>query len=181
MLKMRVEDVLVRVSDEAPSEPAAPQRIILLKEDGGDRVLPIWVGRPEADALVFKLHDAATPRPMTSDLMASLVRVMGGRVERVTISSLREKTFFALVAVAVDGRVEEVDARPSDALNLAVRVGAPIFAADEVLDEAAATPADLPEKLERDAAQSAHELPPGTWASLSAEMLRPRYEPPRPE
>ena len=180
MLEMRVEDVLVRVAED-PRNPVADQRIVVLKETGGDRVLPIWVGRPEADALAFKLHEAATPRPMTSDLMANLIRVMGGRVERVTISSVRDKTFYALISLAVDGRVEEVDARPSDALNLAVRVGAPVFAADEVLDEAAATPADLPEKLERDATRSDYELPPGRWASLSLEMLRPRYEPPRPE
>lgn len=181
MLEMRVEDVLVRVSDEGPSEPVARQRIILLKEAGGDRVLPIWVGPPEGDALALKLHDEPTPRPMTSDLMASLIRIMGARVERVTISSLREKTFYALIGVAVDDRVEEVDARPSDALNLAVRVGAPIFAAAGVVDEAASSPDDLPEKLEREAAQGGDELPPGRWASLSGEMLRPLYEPPRPK
>ena len=181
MIEMKVDDVLVRVGEDDPGRAVASQRIVLLKEKEGDRVLPIWIGTPEGDALAFNLRNEATPRPMTSDLMVSVIRAMGGRVDRVTITGLRDKTFYALVAIAIDGRNEEVDARPSDALNLAVRSGAPIFAADGVVDEAASPAADVPGRLDGEAAEATYDLPPGRWTSLSVEMLRPLYESPRPE
>lgn len=180
MREMKVEDVLVRVGEDDPTRPVARQRIVVLKEKEGGRVLPIWIGTPEGDALAFNLLNEATPRPLTSDLMANLIRVMGGSVERVTIHSLRAKTFYALIQVASDGSNEELDARPSDALNLAVRLGVPIFTAREVLDEAASSADDLTKVLEGETARAAYELPPGKWVSLSVEMLQPLYEPPRP-
>ena len=170
MVEMKVDDVLVLVADDDPTRAVTHHRIVVLKEKDGPRVLAIWTGTPEGDALVFNLHRAVTPRPLTTDLMASLVRASGGRVERVSITSLREKTFYAAIAVATTGAAEEVDARPSDAINLAVRTGAPIFAPEDVLAEAAISRDELPAELEK-ARERGHDLPAGRWASLSMEML----------
>jgi RNA polymerase sigma factor (sigma-70 family) len=169
MVEMRLADVLVRVDPDDETRPASEVRIVLLREADGERMLPIWIGAPEGDALAVRLRDATTSRPLTSDLMAELVRALGGKVERVSVTSLRAKTFYATVAVGG----EVLDARPSDALNLAVRTGAPILVDRTVLDEAAVTPDALPEKLERDAGSVGMELPAGRWTSLADELLRP--------
>jgi RNA polymerase sigma factor (sigma-70 family) len=173
MIELRLEDVVVRVAEDEPTELVAPQRIVLLKEAGGDRVLPIWVGSHEGDALAMHLTGHGTARPMTSDLMAALIRATGARVDRVAVTDLRGKVYFAMVAIAVDGRVEELDARPSDALNLAVRLGAPIFVADEVLQRESI--ADVATLLDDEVRKTGAELPPGRWQSLSAEMLASLY------
>ncbi len=178
MVEMRLEDVVVRVAEGDPLELVANRRIVLLREVEGDRLLPIWVGPPEGDALAFRLTGETTPRPMTSDLMAELVRVMGARVERVVVTALRENTFYALIALAVDGRVEELDARPSDALNLAVRLGAPIFVENEVLEQGAELPDDMAARISAETREGDAELPQGEWRSLSAELLRSLYPAP---
>jgi hypothetical protein len=176
MIEVRVEDVVVRVSEDDPSQLVDDRRILLLKEKDGDRMLCIWVRPADGDTLASKLTDWSPPRPMTSDLMVELVRVLGGRVERVAVTELRETTFYATVAVAVDGNTEELDARPSDAINLAVRVGAPILVDDAVLEEAGMPPDSLAERLDQDAEGARLELPPGQWTSLSAELLRRMHQ-----
>jgi uncharacterized protein len=98
-------------------------RIIVLKEKDGERALPIWTGPPEGDLLFMSLRGTSTPRPMPHDLMAELISVLRARVERVAITSRSEVALHATVAVVVDGRTEDVDARPSDAILLAVRTG----------------------------------------------------------
>jgi bifunctional DNase/RNase len=100
-----------------------------------------------------------------------LLRSVGARVERVSVTALRETTFYAAIAVAVDGQSEEVDAYPSDAINLAVRVGAPIFVDDGVLADQAVAHDELADKLARDA-EGKVKVPRGEWSSLSAELLR---------
>jgi uncharacterized protein len=175
MIEMRLNDVVVRVAEDDPKKLVAVERIVLLGEESGERLLPIWVGPPEGNALALRLAGETTQRPMTMDLMVELLRVTGARVERVTVTSLREKTFYATIAVAVDGSVEDVDARPSDALNLAVRVGAPIFVENDVLEQAAVPPDDLAARLENEAEKTGLELPPGEWHSLSAEILKSLY------
>jgi RNA polymerase sigma-70 factor, ECF subfamily len=180
MIEVEVRDVVVRVApdgEEAEPRLVAPQRIILLAEKGGRRTLPIWVGSPEGDALALHLVKASPPpRPMTIELMARLLEATGGRVERVVVSSLRENVFYAAVHVAVgEGSVEEVDARPSDGMNLAVRVGAPIFVDEEVLSAAGMEAAD-PESLERELAAACarhgqEPPPPGEWRSLSPDLM----------
>ncbi|MDQ3894631.1 MAG: DUF151 domain-containing protein [Actinomycetota bacterium] len=175
MIEMRLEDVIVRVAEDDPMKVVADQRIVLLKQAGSERVLPIWIGAAEGNSLALRLTGETTPRPVTSDLMAELLRVTGARVERVAVTSLREKTFYAVIAVAVDGRVDELDARPSDALNLAVRVGAPIFADEAVLEQSALPPGEIAARLDEEASKADHELPPGEWRSLSAELLRSLY------
>ena len=128
-----IELSLVGVRVELPSN----QPIVLLKETEGDRYLPIWIGAVEATAIAFALQGIETPRPMTHDLMRDLVVALGARVQRVTVTELRDSTFFAEVEMALNGQVHRVSSRPSDAIALAVRVDAPIFASTEVLDDAA--------------------------------------------
>ncbi len=176
MIEMRLEDVIVRVAEDDPMQVVADQRIVLLKEADGDRLLPIWIGAAEGNSLALRLTGETTPRPVTSDVMVELLRVTGARVERVAVTSLREKTFYAVIAIAANGRIDELDARPSDALNLAVRVGAPIFVDDGVLEQGAMPAGDLHARLDAEADEADHELPPGEWRSLSAELLQSLYQ-----
>jgi bifunctional DNase/RNase len=113
------------------------------------------------------------PRPLTADLMARLLEATGGTVDHVRVSSLRDKTFYAVVAVTAAGRVEELDARPSDALNLAARVGARILVDPEVLDQAGVLPDALESELQ--AVPPDDEGKPGTWRSVSPELVMALY------
>ena len=113
------------------------QPIVLLKTAEGNRFLPIWIGHPEAAAILMKLQGASTPRPMTHDLVTELLSHLEAKVVRIAVTELRENTFYALITVAVNGSEIEIDSRPSDAIALAVRAGAPIFAADAVIEESA--------------------------------------------
>jgi RNA polymerase sigma factor (sigma-70 family) len=170
MVEMKVDDVLVRVAADE-QEVLGGQRIVVLAEREGNRLLPIWIGAPEGDALALRLSGDATPRPMTFDLMAELVRTTGARIDQVTVTALRETTFYATVAVAVDGRIDEVDARPSDAINLAIRVGASIFVERGVLADHGVAREALSDKLARDEEGGKVDVPPGEWASMSTELL----------
>ena len=111
--------------------------IVILKVEDENRYLPIWIGQAEARSILFKLQNQEFVRPLTHDLTLSLVNELGGSMERVTVTELRDSTFFAVISVEIDGRTVEIDSRPSDAIALAVRAGAEIFAADEVIEEAA--------------------------------------------
>ena len=177
MVEMKVEDVLVRVASADEPEVVGHQRIIVLAEREDGRVLPIWIGAPEGDALAMKLSGGETPRPMTFDLMAALLRATGASVVRVNVTALRETTFYATVAVAIDGHTEEVDARPSDAINLAVRVGAAIFVDDGVLADQGVGRDGLAAKLASDAEGGKADVASGEWASLSTELLRRLHRP----
>jgi uncharacterized protein len=123
---------LVGVRVELPSN----QPIVLLKESDGERYLPIWIGAVEATAIAFALQGIETPRPMTHDLMRDMLGEVQVSVERVLISELVDQTFYALIRMSSDGKTVEVSSRPSDAIALAVRINAPIYAAEEVLDQA---------------------------------------------
>lgn len=127
-----IELSLVGVRVELPSN----QPIVLLKETQGERYLPIWIGAVEATAIAFALQGIETPRPMTHDLMRDILRETNVQVDRVLISELVEQTFYALIQMTMDGRGAEVSSRPSDAIALAVRIDAPIFANEEVLEAA---------------------------------------------
>src|ERR671929_855564 len=113
------------------------QPIVLLKTVEGNRFLPIWIGHPEAAAILMKLQNASTPRPMTHDLVTDILGQLDAQVTRVAVVDLRENTFYAQVTIQQDGSEIEVDSRPSDAIALAVRADAPIFAADRVIEESA--------------------------------------------
>lgn len=112
------------------------QPIVLLKTAEGNRFLPIWIGHAEAAAILTKLQGAATPRPMTHDLFTAVLGELEAKVEKISVTDLKENTFYAVITLLRDGGEIEVDSRPSDAIALAVRVDAPIFAADAVIDEA---------------------------------------------
>jgi len=116
-------------------EPIGKQPIVLLKTVDDERFLPIWIGHPEAAAILMKLQGASPPRPMTHDLVTNIISELQGEVVRVTVTELRENTYFARITIVQNGREVEVDSRPSDAIALAVRCEAQIFAADEVVDE----------------------------------------------
>jgi RNA polymerase sigma factor (sigma-70 family) len=179
VIEVELRDVVVRLA-EGNGEPelASEHRIVLLQERGGQRVLPIWVGAPEGDALALHLGSESVPRPLTVDLMARLLEAAGARVERVAVSSLRENTFYGVVhLVTAEGERQEADARPSDAINLAVRVGAPIVVDPEVF-EGSALPSGEPDHLDRELALmserhgSDFEPGEGAWTSLSPELVR---------
>ena len=106
------------------------QPIVLLKTAEGNRFLPIWIGHPEAAAILMKLQSATTPRPMTHDLVTDMLDQLGAQVTRITVTELRENTFYAQITVQQDGSEIDVDSRPSDAIALAIRADAPIFAAE---------------------------------------------------
>jgi bifunctional DNase/RNase len=113
------------------------QPIVLLKTADGNRFLPIWIGHPEAAAILMKLQNASTPRPMTHDLLTEILGQLNAEVVRITVTELRENTFFAQITVQQDGSEVEIDSRPSDAIALAIRSDAPIYAAESVIDESA--------------------------------------------
>ncbi len=113
------------------------QPIVLLKTSDGNKFLPIWIGHPEAAAILMKLQGAATPRPMTHDLITDVLAQLEARVVKIAVTELRDNTFYALITLAINGAEVEIDSRPSDAIALAVRSGAPIFAADAVIEESA--------------------------------------------
>jgi bifunctional DNase/RNase len=113
------------------------QPIVLLKTADGNKFLPIWIGHPEAAAILMKLQGASTPRPMTHDLVTDILGQLQAQVTRITVTELRENTFYAQITVQQDGSEVDIDSRPSDAIALALRADAPIFAADEVIEESA--------------------------------------------
>ena len=113
------------------------QPIVLLKTVDSNKFLPIWIGHPEAAAILMKLQGASTPRPMTHDLLFEMLGELDVNCSRVSVTELRENTFFATITLQMDGKEMEIDSRPSDALALAVRSGAPIFAAEDVIAESA--------------------------------------------
>lgn len=112
------------------------QRVVILKEKDADRYLPIWIGPAEADAIAVRLQDVQVARPLTHDLLRSVITELGGTVEYVLVNDLSNDTFFARIMLQVDGRSMPIDSRPSDAIALAVRAQVPIFADESVLEKA---------------------------------------------
>lgn len=115
-------------------DAASKQPIVLLKVNGKNRFLPIWIGHPEAAAILMKLQNAELPRPMTHDLLAAIIEQLSASVARVLVTELRDNTFYAVLQLEVGGEEVMVDSRPSDAIALAVRTDAPIFASTELLE-----------------------------------------------
>jgi uncharacterized protein len=113
------------------------QPIVLLKTIDGNKFLPIWIGHPEAAAILMKLQGATTPRPMTHDLIGEMINELDAQCTRVSVTELKDNTFYASITLRVNGQEVEIDSRPSDALAVAVRTSAPIFAAEDVIQESA--------------------------------------------
>jgi hypothetical protein len=147
MVRMRVAHLGLDRSTNTP--------VVILQEEGGERTLPIWIGAPEANAIALEMQGAKPERPLTHDLMKHLVTGLGGELRRVVISGLRENTYLAELLIYRGGDVFEVDARPSDSIALALRMHAPIYSNEELLQNgedgggtAPETPAD-PDALKK--------------------------------
>ncbi|MDE2905871.1 MAG: bifunctional nuclease family protein [Acidobacteria bacterium] len=117
-------------------DPITNMPIVILRDEGGEHVLPIWVGIFEANAIALQIENVTTPRPMTHDLLRNLISDLNGTVEKIVVCDLKENTFYALIHVRVRGETVAVDARPSDAIALALRVSAPIYVEDVVVRNA---------------------------------------------
>jgi len=117
-------------------DPITNMPIIILRDQDGQKVLPIWVGVFEANAIALQIENVSTPRPMTHDLLRNVIHDMHGQVQKVVVSDLKGNTFYALIYVSLAADTIAIDARPSDAIALALRVRAPIFVDDSVIEHA---------------------------------------------
>ncbi len=128
MIEMTIDSIRVSLMNY--------QRVVMLKEKIAERYLPIWIGPAEADAIAVKLQGITVPRPLTHDLLRTVIKNLGATINSIIVSDLRNDTFYAKIIFDVDGRQMEIDSRPSDALALAVRAEVPIYAEEAVLDKA---------------------------------------------
>ncbi|MBA7664164.1 hypothetical protein ES703_72219 [subsurface metagenome] len=128
MIEMTIDSIRVSLMNY--------QRVVILKEKMAERYLPIWIGPAEADAIAVKLQGVTVPRPLTHDLLHSVIDALGVTINSIIVSDLKNDTFFAKIILNVDGGQLEVDSRPSDALALAVRAEVPIYVEEAVLDKA---------------------------------------------
>ncbi len=128
MVEMTIESIRASVVNY--------QRVVILKENSAERYLPIWIGPAEADAIAVKLQGITTPRPLTHDLLYSVIHTLGAKVDFIVITELRNDTFYAKINISINSSHMEIDSRPSDAIALAVRAKAPIYAEEVVLDKA---------------------------------------------
>ncbi len=127
MIEMSVQGITL--------DPVTNMPIVILKGKDTNDVLPIWIGVFEANAIAMQLESVTRPRPMTHDLIANLIRELSGRVEYIHIHDLRDNTYYAEISIIKDGEVLKIDSRPSDAINIALRTGAPIFVSPKVLED----------------------------------------------
>ena len=117
-------------------DPMTNMPIIILRDKEGVKVLPIWVGMSEANAIALQIENISTPRPMTHDLLRNIIRDLNASVQKIVVCDLQENTFYALIYLAMKGGTVAIDARPSDAIALALRTRAPIFVEETVIDHA---------------------------------------------
>ncbi|MBI2328778.1 MAG: bifunctional nuclease family protein [Chloroflexi bacterium] len=128
MIEMTIDSIRVSLMNY--------QRVVILREKMADRYLPIWIGPSEADAIAVKLQGGSVPRPLTHDLLQSVINALGASVHSIIVNELKNDTFYAKINLNVNGGQMEIDSRPSDALALAVRVEVPIYVEESVLDKA---------------------------------------------
>ena len=159
-------------------DSATNSYVLVLQEKGGDRLLPIWIGQPEAESIVMQMHNLKRVRPLTHDLCKSLIQGLGGQLRRVQITRVEKNTYYAELHIQRGDAVVQIDARPSDSIAIALRLAAPIFAQESLLTTIETT-GDADE-LETNA--EADELPSASSADeLSAEQLKSYLEQLRPE
>lgn len=132
MIEVTVDSIRVSLMSE--------HRVIMLKEIGADRYLPIWIGPYEAEAIALRLQNRQVPRPLTHDLLNNVFTELGGEVSHIVVNDMRNDTYYALINVNLNGERLEIDSRPSDAIALAVRANATIFVEEDVMAEAGITP-----------------------------------------
>ncbi len=173
-----MSDMVEVVIDSIRVSLVSQQQVILLRERQANRYLPIWIGAFEANAIQLALHEVELARPMTHDLMRRILDVLGARLERVEVTSLKENTFYGNLVVSHQGRVYNIDARPSDAIALAVRAHVPIYVAREVMDEAAIVP---DEGMEESGEQPPTPPPPESTHARPPDAATPSPPPAPPE
>jgi len=127
-IEMKIKGLMV--------DPVTNMPVVLLRDDSESRVLPIWVGVFEANAIALKVEEIEAPRPMTHDLLRNLLDALGARVEKIVVSDLRDGTYYALIHLDVGGQTVQIDSRPSDAMAVALRTGSPIYVEEAVLEQA---------------------------------------------
>ena len=145
--------------------------VVILQEKDGERLLPIWIGQPEAESIVMQMHNIKRVRPLTHDLCKSLILGLGGKLQRVQITRVEKNTYYAELHIARNGDVVQVDARPSDSIAIALRLAAPIFASETLL-----TDVQVEDAQETFDAESLKET-----SELTAEQLKEYLERLRPE
>ena len=164
MIEVEVDSIRVSLTNQ--------QRLVVLKDINDDRYLPIWIGQYEAEALTLELQNTETARPLTHDLLKLTIEQMGGKLVHILVNDVRKEIYFARLVIDIDGRMIEVDARPSDAINLAIRAKAPIFVAEAVMERSAQRPAediDLDNPAEDDFGE--FDLPIGEADDDDVEMI----------
>jgi bifunctional DNase/RNase len=132
MIEVKIDSIRVSLMSQ--------HRVVVLKDVDTDRYLPIWIGPFEADAITIQLQGVQVARPLTHDLLKSIIDEMGATISHVMVSELKNDTFYARIVMDVNGQSMEIDARPSDAIALAVRANAPLFVAEEVMTSASIVP-----------------------------------------
>ena len=156
-----MSDMVEVVIDSIRVSLISQQRIVILRELNAERYLPIWIGVYEADAITLALQEVEVARPLTWDLLKNVISILGGKVIRVEVITLRDDTYYGNIVIELNDGTIDIDARPSDALALAVRTHVPIMVARPVMDMAAVEPdEDLqenPEKAEQDTSQAVEE------------------------
>ncbi len=132
MVEVKIESIRVSLMSQ--------YRVVILKDAESNRYLPIWIGPYEADAITIHLQDVQVPRPLTHDLVIKVIDELGAKVERVIVSDLHNDTFYARIMLTVNGKEISIDARPSDAIAVAVRADCSIFVEDDVMERAGVVP-----------------------------------------
>jgi bifunctional DNase/RNase len=165
-----VEVFINRIGFDASTETF----VVILKEKGGERVLPIWIGRPEAESIVMRIHNIKHARPLTHDLCRNLIVGLGATLKRVQVTHVANSTFFAELHLEVNGTAKVIDARPSDSIAVALRMDAPIFAADDLLT-------DPDDEAESGESVESPQRKSGEGTRLSADELKAYLEKLRPE
>jgi uncharacterized protein len=157
MIEMSIESIRVSLMNY--------QRVVILKEKNAERYLPIWIGPAEADAIAVRLQDVSVARPLTHDLLRSVIDALGAEINSIVVNDLANDTFYARIVLHVNGRSMEIDSRPSDAIALAVRANVPIFADESVLEKAGVL---LDKEGEKAAGEELREVNPEELEKMSA-------------
>ncbi len=156
MIKVFIDSIRVSLMSQL--------RVVILKDSITGRYLPIFIGPCEAEAIAVKLQNVSVERPLTHDLLKSMITELGGRVQHILVNDLRQDTFYAQIVVELNGQTRTVDSRPSDAIALSVRLDVPIYVAESVMDRASITP---DEEVESDTTSITPEHEEGDQQRLS--------------
>jgi bifunctional DNase/RNase len=160
-------------------DSASNSYVLILQEKGGERLLPIWIGQPEAESIVMEMNNVRPPRPLTHDLCKRLIEGLGGSLRRVQITKVKDNTYFAELHIYSGDKVVQVDARPSDSIAIALRLSAPIFAQESLLTAVQVEESDGSGEGEDPDYAAAKEA--AEQAKMDAEQLKAYLEKMRPE